>query len=249
VEWKADDGLQPVSATPRHWAKLVGPGGETGHIAWSEGELEEFAFDASLNVKSENARVISGVPNIQQFPIQQPDGANVASGCVPTAGASVVAFWAANGFPQWNKANDTTALVRRIRDRLPMQTIVDKQGITDGKMALAGALPSDLFKAIVSDAKDHGIACAGGGERFDFDRFASEINDGRPALLSCFVAIPQKPDIAWPHEVVGVGWARIGGRNFVGVVDNFFPTQISAAIRWIRAESFSTTITVRPGKS
>ena len=84
---------------------------------------------------------MAGVPPIQQFPMKSMDGALVASGCVPTAGASLIAFWAARPTAAAWGGEGEQALVRRLRSRMRMGVIPDAEGYTDGKMSLAGGLP------------------------------------------------------------------------------------------------------------
>ncbi len=52
----------------------------------------EFSLDDKLVVKSDSAIAITGVPYLQEFPIKDENGKLVASGCVPTAAASVVSY-------------------------------------------------------------------------------------------------------------------------------------------------------------
>ena len=57
--------------------------------------------------------------------------------------------------------------------------------------------------------------------------------------------VPHKPHLSWGHEVAAVGWAKVGQQEFVGVLDNFFPTSAAQTIRWIRADAFISMITLR----
>jgi hypothetical protein len=243
----------PTGLAPAWWAKIVNADGSIGHLSWDsrgEGALMEFAFDAALDVRTENARAIAGVPAIQQFAMPVNKGNRlVASGCVPTSGASVLAFWTANGLEKWrgDAADDVhRALTRRLRSRLQMQTIADRDGFTDGAMALAGAMPADLASAIQDDADQLGVPVKCEFQRFAFEKLVTELNAGRPVLLSCTVAVPQKPELSWGHAVVGAGWARIQGKAYVGIVDNFFPTKNPATIRWVRDSVFDSLTVVRP---
>lgn len=245
--------LWPTGLAPAWWAKIVNTDGSTGHISWDsrgDGALMEFAFDAALNVRTENARAIAGVPAIQQFGIPHGKGGElVASGCVPTSGASVLAFWIASGREKRGAdvANELhRALTKRLRARLKMQTIADRDGFTDGTMALAGAMPADLARAIQEEAEQLGLPVKSEFQRFAFDKLVPEINAGRPVLLSCMIAVPHKPELSWGHAVVGAGWARVGGKNFVGIVDNFFPSKNPATIRWVRESVFDSLTTIRP---
>lgn len=236
------------------WAKVEGPNGASGHLCWAasgDGLLEEFAFDAALEFDSDNAKAIKGVPNVQQFPIVDQDGAKVASGCVPTAGASVVGFWMSNGFPQWRGSagqNPLLDITERLRGQMRIEVIPDTDGFVNGEMSLAGASPLGLYAAILADAKAHNVALEGSWGRGDFGDIKREIESGSPVLLSCYVPLPQKPELSWPHQVVGVGWARVGELDFVGIVDNFFPTKSASTIRWIRATAFNFMLIIRPQK-
>lgn len=241
----------PTGLAPAWWARIVNADGSRGHISWDsrgEGALLEFAIDTALEIRGDNARAVGGVPSIQQFAIPA-DGGPVASGCVPTSGASVVAFWTANGFEKWrgDAAGDVhRELTKRLRARLRMQTIADRDGFTDGAMSLAGAMPGELARAIQADADHFGVPVKCEFQRFAFDKLASEISAGRPVLLSCTIAVPQKPELSWGHAVAGVAWARVNGKQFVGIVDNFFPTKNPATIRWVRESVFDALTTLRP---
>lgn len=242
----------PTGLAPAWWAKIVHPDGATGHISWDsrgDGALMEFAFDATLEPRGENARAVTGVPSIQQFPLPLESGGAVASGCVPTSGASVLAFWTTNGFEKWrgNAPGDAhRELTKRLRARLHMQTIADRDGFTDGAMSLAGAMPGELALAIQADADQFNVPVKCEFQRFAFDKLVSEINARRPVLLSCTIAVPQKPALSWGHAVAGIAWTRVNGKQFVGIVDNFFPTKNPATIRWVRDSVFDTMTTIRP---
>jgi hypothetical protein len=206
------------------------------------------AFDTSVVVDTPEAKVLGGVPALQQFALPQAGGKRVASGCVPTSAASVVGFWIEHGDPQWR--GDASAellqdLARRIRGRLKMEAIPDKDGYTDDGMTLAGAMPEDLAVALQADADEFHVPVRSRVGKFRFETLRSEIGAGRPVLLSCMVRLPQKPRLSWGHEVAGVGWAKIGEVCFVGVVDNFYPVKDPGTIRWIQEEAFETLISVQ----
>jgi len=78
------------------------------------------------------------------------------------------------------------------------------------------------------------------------DQSSHDAENARPALVSCVVLVPRKPELAWGHEVVAVGQAEIAGVRFVGVVDNYFAPRIPGTIRWIQAERCSSLVLVRP---
>lgn len=249
VEEKPDL-AQPTGLPPVWHATVNGPGGKTGYLMWDatrEGGLIEFSFDTSLTVDAPDARVIAGVPALQQFPVPGDGGTMVASGCVPTAAASLLGYWIANGHPQWGNAGRDTLkdLAKRLRARLDMTHFPDTDGFTPNGMALAGALPRDLAVAIQADANAHQVPIICRYLPFSIKDLKLEINAGRPVLLSCVVRVPHKPQLSWGHEVVAVGWARVGDTVFVGFLDNFYPTKNPDTIRWVRSDAFRSLVTVR----
>jgi len=242
----------PTGLPPAWWAKVTNQKGNKGYLAWDsdgEGQVIEFAFDGTLDVNGPDARALTGVPALQQFAIPQGDGKPIASGCVPTSAASVLAYWIDHGYPQWRGdagVEPLPGLTKRIRARLDMDPIPDKDGYTDDGMTLAGAMPEDLARALQVDADEHHVPILSSVSRFRFETLQSEIGAGRPVLLGCVVRLPQKPQLSWGHEVAGVGWAKIGEVRFVGIVDNFYPVENPATIRWIRIDAFDSLIAIRP---
>jgi len=241
------DLAHPTGLPPVWVAEIKGPGGRKGTMMWDqggEGRIVEFTLDAKLEIKN----VISGIPNLQQFPIEEEDGKVIASGCVPTAAASVVSFWADKNFPQWRGEDGKTPsdITRRLRARLNMAAFPDTDGFTATGMTLAGAFPHDLARAIQADAKEKKVGVDCRIAQFSIELLKKEIKAGRPVLLSCTVRLPHKPHLSWGHEMAGVGWAKMDGVNLVGVVDNFYPTKHAETIRWIRADVFRSLISVRP---
>jgi hypothetical protein len=242
----------PTHLPPAWWAKVTNPKGGTGYLAWDSGgagKLIEFAFDARVEVDTPNARALNGVPALQQFPIPRENGTAIASGCVPTSAASVLGYWIDHGYPHWRGdagAEPLQCLTMRIRARLQMEAIPDKEGYTDDGMTLAGASPDDLAQAIQADADENGVRIQASVSPFQYETLQSEIAAGRPVLLSCVVRLPHKPQLSWGHEVAGVGWTKIGDDCFVGIVDNFYPTRNPATIRWIRSDAFDSLIAIRP---
>ncbi len=241
------------SGLPPVWcAQIAGPEGATGCLMWDStggGRLVEFTLDAALTVNSPNARAIIGIPALQQFALERKNGKPVASGCVPTSGASVAAWWISHGQPGWRGtagSNLPHDLCLRLRNRLEMQTIPDTDGFTSDGMDLAGAMPEDLARALQLDADEHHVTLKIDFQRFQFETLKAEINAGRPVLLSCLVRLPHKPDLSWGHAVAGAGWATLDGVNFTGIVDNFFPVKNPAAVRWVRSDSFDSLTTLRP---
>ena len=232
---------------PFWWAELRCDDGAAGHLAWTdEGRLIDFSLDGLREVISPQAFALAGVPPIQQFPLKAPDGTPVASGCVPTAGASLIAFWSARpGAAAWGGAGEQD-LVRRLRARMRMGVIPDLEGYTDGKMSLAGAFPDELAEALQADADERGVDVDVALSGYDRQLLGAEISAGRPVLVSCVVLLPRKPELSWGHQVVGVGRAEVGGAHYVGVIDNFFTPRIPGSIRWIAEDRVAQLVLVRP---
>jgi hypothetical protein len=242
----------PTGLPPAWWAIITHPEKGTGYLAWDsggDGKIIEFAFDAALAVDAPDAKALKGVPALQQFAIPQKDGNPIASGCVPTSAASVLGFWIGRDYPQWRGEAGVAplqALTKRLRARLTMQAIPDKDGYTDDAMTLAGAMPDELARAIQADADEYRVPIRSSVSRFRYETLQAEIGAGRPVLLSCTVRLPHKPQLSWGHEVAGVGWTKLGEVRFVGIVDNFYPVKNSATIRWLRTDAFDSLITIRP---
>jgi hypothetical protein len=232
---------------PFWWAELSCDDGSAGHLAWTDdGRLIDFSLEGLCEVISPQAFALAGVPPIQQFALKAPDGSAVASGCVPTAGASLIAFWSARpGTAAWGGAGEQD-LVRRLRGRMRMGIISDLQGYADGKMSLAGAFPDDLAAALQADADERGVDVDVALSGYDRRLLDAELSAGRPVLVSCVVLLPRKPELSWGHQVVGVGRAEVGGAHYVGVIDNFFTPRIAGSIRWIAEDRIGQLVLVRP---
>jgi hypothetical protein len=229
----ATSGLQP-RPRPYWWAELRCADGSAGYLAWGDdGRLVDFCLEGVVAVEGSDAFALPGVPPIQQFPLAGPDGALVASGCVPTAGASLIAYWAGRPATAAWGASDETKLVLRLRSRMRMVVLPDVDGHADGKMALAGAFPTDLALAMQADAVARGIEVHVELTGYERTLLAAELAEGRPVLLSCVVLLPRKPELSWGHEVVAVGRAEVAGASSVGVIDNFFTPRVPGTIRWI----------------
>ena len=244
---------QPLNLPPVWSALISGPNGASGHLIWDsigEGRLVEFSLDDKLEVKGESGQAISGVPSFQQFPIPGRDLKPIASGCVPTAAASVVSYWASQKYPSWGDhgKNSPKDLVLRLRSKLKMTPFPDIDGFTANRMALAGAYPSELLKALKAETVAYNLPIQIGFGRFTFSLFKKEIDNSRPTLLSCLVRVAHKPQLSWPHQVVGVGYYEIDDVKLVGVMDNFFPTNHKETIRWIRQDAFRSILTLRPSE-
>jgi hypothetical protein len=235
---------------PFCWAELKSvTGTPAGYLAWQatgQHALLDFSLEGLTELAAPDAKALAGVPPIQQFPIKGADGQPVASGCVPTAGGSLMAFWSNRGTFDWQADDSHEGLVRRLRDRLPMSVIADVEGYADGKMALAGCFPGSLAVGLQEDADQYRIPVRVSVAPFRPETLAEELAAGRPALVSCIVLVPRKPELTWGHEVVGVGQAEIAGARFVGVIDNYFVPRIPGSIRWIQAERCSALVLVRP---
>ena len=232
---------------PFWWAELRCDDGAAGHLAWTdEGRLIDFSVEGLRDAATPHAFALAGVPPIQQFPMKSADGALVASGCVPTAGASLIAFWAARTTTEAWGGEGEQALVLRLRSRLRMGVIPDLEGYTDGKMSLAGAFPDELAEALQADADERGVDVDVALSGYDRQLLGAEISAGRPVLVSCVVLLPRKPELCWGHQVVGVGRAEVGGAHYVGVIDNFFTPRIPGSIRWIAEDRVAQLVLVRP---
>jgi hypothetical protein len=232
---------------PFWWAELRGDDGAAGHLAWTdEGQLIDFSLEGLREVITPQAFALAGVPPIQQFPLKAPDDSAVASGCVPTAGASLIAFWSARpGTAAWGGAGEQD-LVLRLRARMRMGILPDLEGYTDGKMSLAGAFPDELAEALQADADERGVDVDVALSGYDRALLGAELSAGRPVLVTCVVLLPRKPELSWGHQVVGVGRAEVGGVHYVGVVDNFFTPRIPGSIRWIADDRIGQLVLVRP---
>jgi hypothetical protein len=241
---------------PPVWVVNI-PDGEknSGYIMWASAEnstLLEFAIEGNHVPPSQHGAVLSEPPALQQFPVLGTDAKPVASGCVPTSGASLIGYWAAHGFPQWvqglpmNPAEALQRCAKRLRGKIRMQEFPDTCGYTEEGMPLSGALPQELAWAIERDAREHEVTVTTTFDRFTFEKLKNEIGALRPVLLSCTVRLPHKPFLSWGHEVLGVGWLELEDSNFVGIKDNFYPTASEGTIRWIREDAFESLIAVHP---
>lgn len=226
-----------------------------GHFMFETGpenELHEFALDLPSPPAPREGAQIHRVPNQQQFQITGKQHPQTASGCVPTAAACLVGYWAATATPEWGgpAANEPTYILKettlRLRSKMQMQEIADTSGYTDDGNALSGAFPDDLANALRKDAEEHGAKVRVELTKFDSKKLREEIQSARPALVSCVVRLPHKPYLSWGHEVIAVGWQTIQNIGYVGVRDNFFPIQNDSTVRWIREEVFNSLITVSP---
>ncbi len=249
VEEKPDLAIR-YNLPPVWFAKIEQGGKPIGHLMWDstgEGRLVEFALDVDLTFKGESVVAIPGVPAFQQFPIKIGEEELIASGCVPTSAASLVSYWAEKKYPEWTNGNDDLeAITKRLRARLNMTPYPDVDGFTENGMALAGASPVTLARAIKADAAAHHVAVNCEIGRFSLGAFKKEIEASRPALVSCRIRVPHKPHLSWGHEVAAVGWALIDEVELIGVLDNFFPTEHPETIRWIRKDAFDSIITIKP---
>lgn len=232
---------------PFWWADLRGDDGAAGHLAWTDdGRLIDFSVEGVSAVISPQAFALAGVPPIQQFPLKAPDGSAVASGCVPTAGASLIAFWSARpATAAWGGAGEQD-LVRRLRARMRMGIIPDLEGYADGKMSLAGAFPDELAEALQADADERGVDVDVALSGYDRALLGAELSAGRPVLVSCVVLLPRKPELSWGHQVVAIGRAEVDGTHYVGVIDNYFTPRIPDSIRWIAEDRIGQLVLVRP---
>lgn len=240
-----------AASEPFWWAELLGSGGSAGYLAWREGErpeLLDFSLEGLVAIETPHAHALGGVPAIQQFALKGPDGAWVASGCVPTAAASLIAYWSNRGTFDWQADDSHEGLVRRIRDRLPMTIVPDEEGFTSARMALAGCFPGALAVGLRQDADQYRIPVRLELAPFATGLLAQELAVGQPALVSCTVLLPRDPRLSWGHEVVAVGRAEVAGAHFVGIIDNYHQPRVAGTIRWIQAERCSSLLLVQPVK-
>ena len=248
---------------PVWYAKVEREGDSVGYLMWESTtphRLLEFGIDADKPFVPDDktCQGIQDVPNLQQFPLKGKTARQVASGCVPTAGANVLGYWVKHGFPGWQREKEVAGqqergalemLAKRLRDAMPVLEIEDAEGFTDTKMPLTGAYPADLAKAIVEDAKKRDVQVEVSENAFLRSLWEREIEAQRPILLTCEVLLPHKPRLSWMHEVTGIGWTVIDGDFFVIVHDNFYPTKRANAARWLRAEGLGPITTVVPRKA
>ena len=249
--------VQPVATRwsapggPIYWAALQSDNGPAGYLAWranGQHELVDFSLEGLTELAAPRAKAIPGVPPIQQFALRGSDGKPVASGCVPTAGGSLMAYWSNRGTFDWQADDSHEGLILRLRDRLPMAVMPDEEGYTDGKMALAGAMPDALVAGLKADAAQYRIPVDISLVPFSFPSLRKEIDEARPVVLMCNVLVPRKPELSWGHAVVAVGYAEVGGRPFVGVIDNFYACAQPGTVRWVDASRCQALVLVRPTK-
>jgi hypothetical protein len=238
------------SGAPSFWcATLQTDDGEAGFLAWkgdASHALVDFLLEGQLSLDLPGARVLDGVPPVQQFVVRGADGKPVASGCVPTAGASLMAYWSNRGTFDWQADDSHQGLVLRLRDRMAMSVLPDLEGFTDGKMQLAGATSSALVAALKEDAAQYKVKAEVTSSAFTFEALRQEIRAGRPAVLICTVLVPRKPELAWGHAVVAVGFAEVAGEPFIAVIDNFLEARQPGTVRWIAAAQARELVFVRP---
>ncbi len=193
---------------------------------------------------------VAGVPNLQQFPVPGKMAAQVASGCVPTAGANLIGYWAGCGFSWWldpgAREPSLQAAALRLRGALPLREFPDEAGYTDEKMPLTGSHALGLARALEKDALRYHVPLRARVERFDRFTLEEEIRLGRPLVVCGETRLPHKPDLSWGHALTAVGWSEWEGEFFVMVRDNFYPTQKSGAVRWLRSDALSEMVIVSP---
>jgi len=238
-----------AAGAPFWWATLQTDDGEAGYLAWKDGSshaLIDFSMEGQVSLDLPGARVLDGVPPVQQFAVRGSDGKPVASGCVPTAGASLMAYWSNRGTFDWQADDSHQGLVLRLRDRMAMSALPDLEGFTDGKLQLAGATTSALVAALKEDAAQYKVKVEVASSAFAFDALRQEIRAGRPAVVTCAVLVPRKPELSWGHAVVAVGYAEIAGEPFIAVIDNFLEARQPGTVRWIAASQCREIVVIRP---
>jgi hypothetical protein len=220
-----------------------------GYLQWSTDlQLEDLVLEGDM-ADDPQVLLIRGVPDLQQFPIPRPGTSAIASGCVPTAGATLIGYWIDHGFPMWrgpdSEASGLMAITSRLRARMPMVTIPDTDGFTDNGMDLAGAYEVHLAASIRTDASAAGLRAKAVVTAVDPAALRAEIGMQRPVVLCGVLRVPHRPGLAWGHAVVGVGIMRMCGREMVGIRDNFLPAA-PQTIRWVPIENFSSMMQVIP---
>jgi len=239
-----------AAGAPFWWGALKSASGEpAGYLAWRQegaGELLDFSLEGLTELDVPQATALGGVPPIQQFSLKGADGQPTASGCVPTAGGSLMAYWSNRGTFDWQADDSHQGLVLRLRDRLPMSVVPDVEGYTDGRMALAGTQADALVAGLRADAAQYRVPVKVSLVAYADRVLRQEIAEGRPALLMCKVLVPRKPELTWGHAVVAVGYADVSGRPFVGIIDNFYVCRQPGTVRWIAAEKCMALILVQP---
>ena len=237
-------GLGPV------WYARIHP---VGYFARDDGGWEMGFWGTAGVVPGADCGWVPGVPNLQQFPVPGKKAERVASGCVPTAAGNVLGYWLERmGKESWKNLGQVERAVRlkeftrQIRGRLRMTEFLDEAGYTEEGMPLAGAFPGELVEPIMELGRSQGLELRAVAGAFDMEKYRGEIGGGRPVLLSCVVRLPHKPHLSWGHEVVGIGWGRGRGREWVLVRDNFFPPGEDTQVRVLPKEVFSEMVTVSP---
>ncbi len=236
------DLAHPTGLPPVWHAELKGPDGRTGYLMWDnkkEGRLVEFALDDTLPVKG----AINGVPPLQQFPVIDPDGKAMASGCVPTSAASLLSYWIER---RHQDAPPTREVTLTLRKQLRMIPFPDTDGFTPDGMTLAGALPISMAKVLENEVTRRKWPLAVRHLPFSMKYFREEIAAGHPTLLACTVRVPHLPHLSWGHAVVGIAASRIDEVDLVGIHDNFYPTRNPGTIRWIGSNAFRSLTVVVP---
>lgn len=230
-----------------------------GELGW---ELGFSGVQGDPVISGPDSGWVPGVPNLQQFPVSGRMARRVASGCVPTAAGNLLGFWRgrlksgrrvsvdlANGSGEVapDAGEDTLReLTLAVRSRLEMHEFRDEAGYTEDGMPLAGAYPGELVHALGAVAREQGMELKAELLPFDFGVYRSEIGQGRPVLLSCVVRLPHKPHLSWGHEVLGVGWGRWQGAEWVLVRDNFFPPGAPDQVRLLPSKGMGSMVVVRP---
>ena len=243
-------GMKPV------WVATVFQGSDTVGYLMLEAESPyrwvEFGVDAEAPFESEGlpGKAIDGIPNLQQFPVRGKMAERVASGCVPTAGANMIGYWARHGFPKWLDSGESEDGLRvatqRLRALLPIAEFPDDAGYTDQGMPLTGSHASGIAAALAADAERFRIPLKTRVGGFQRSAFETEISEGRPVLICCEARLPHKPHLSWGHAVTAIGWTEFYGAYFVMIRDNFYPTKSPDAVRWLRSDAISEMVLLQP---
>jgi hypothetical protein len=237
-----EDLAQPTGLPPVWHCQINGPDNRTGYLMWDSsggGRLLEFALDDP----KQDEKAVPNIPPLQQFALPDAEGGPIASGCVPTSAASLLAYWINR---EEKEKPDLKKLTLTLRKQLRMFRFPDTDGFTENGMALAGALPQAMAAALEKEAQARELGLTVRHLPFSMDRFRKEIAAGYPTLLSCTIRVPHKPELSWGHAVVGLAATKADGVDLVGIHDNFYPTKNSGTIRWIRSDAFRSLTAVRP---
>ncbi|WIY58772.1 PA14 domain-containing protein [Bacillus arachidis] len=153
----------------------------------------------SLKKNSRSVRSVSAPYYNHKFISNVPDF-DWTNGCLPTAYANVITYWANNGFPRLK--NNQTDYEAYILDTLPKLMKTDAQGYTFGNKGIAGAKEywekTGKYSVSIKEYKNKPVNPA------IFEEYKKEIDKNRPAIITT-----QTHPIYKNHAVTGVGYEEI----------------------------------------